>query len=86
MAKMAVPDSARVQAEEIRKRQAAEAQRETEKSRKAFDEKTARLRGLRLAKEAADREAAAAAATEKAAAAAATKRTTAATRQKAARG
>jgi len=46
------------------KQQATHALKEREKADKAIDEKTARLRALRLAKEAADKEAADSAATE----------------------
>lgn len=53
-------DAARAKAEQLmskRKQQEAERLMNHERDRKAFDDKTARLRALRLAKEAADRSA-----------------------------
>jgi hypothetical protein len=70
MSKAAARENPARMTEAIRNRRAADARRETEKLQDAFDEKTARLRALRLAKEASDREAAQLAAAEKAAAAA----------------
>jgi hypothetical protein len=74
MSKPALREGLARETESTRNRRAADARRETERSQDAFDEKTARLRALRLAKEASDREAAQLAAAEKAAAAERVKR------------
>jgi len=57
MTKSAGMSSARLLAQEQAEKNAAEARRAYEARQHAFDEKTARLRTLRLAKEAADRDA-----------------------------